>query len=183
MPVFILCRISFFSGLRPRMPADRSCNRMFTAGISRNHNNRTSSSPSLIHSSLMLLSLRNGMSAKRISLNHDTSPYTHYIIGYRGMKSMISKSLIMLSLSFPASRGGSLPLSTYSLMYRFNVSSLPRMPACRSRSTLVPSSRSNVWRAWDCSCSERRSVVMNLESRSMSSKVTPLARCGSGRST
>ena len=71
------------------------------------------------------------------------------------MKSMISKSLIMLSLSFPASRGGSLPLSTYSLMYRFNVSSLPRMPVCRSRSTLVPSSRSNVWRAWDCSCSER----------------------------
>ena len=137
MPVFILCRISFFSGLRPRMPADRSCNRMFTAGISRNHNNRTSSSPSLIHSSLMLLSLRNGMSARRISLNHDTLPYTHYIIGYRGMKSMISKSLIMLSLSFPASSGGSLSLSTYSSMYRFNVSSLPRIrPAgyvpCRS---------------------------------------------------
>ena len=42
------------------------------------HNNRTSLPPSLIHSSLMLLSLRNGMSAKRISLNHDTSPYTLY---------------------------------------------------------------------------------------------------------
>ena len=66
------------------------------------------------------------MSARRISLNHDTSPYTHYIIGYRGMKSMISKSLIMF-LSFPASRGGSLSLSTYSSMYRFNVSSWPRM--------------------------------------------------------
>ena len=29
------------------MSADRSCNRMFTAGISRNHNNRTSLPPSL----------------------------------------------------------------------------------------------------------------------------------------
>ena len=67
-----------FNGLRTRISADRSCNRMFTAGISRNHNNRTSLPPSLIHSSLMLLSLRNGMSAKRISLNHDTSPYTLY---------------------------------------------------------------------------------------------------------
>ena len=33
----LLCRISFFSGLRLRMPVDRPCNRMFTAGISRNH--------------------------------------------------------------------------------------------------------------------------------------------------
>ena len=48
------------------------------------------------------------------------------------MKSMISKSLIMLSLSFPASRGGSLSLSTYSSMYRFNVSSLP---GCRLQDT------------------------------------------------
>ena len=37
-----------FYGLRTRMPADRSCNRMFTAGISWNHDNRTSLPPSLI---------------------------------------------------------------------------------------------------------------------------------------
>lgn len=45
---YILCRISFFYGLRTRMPADRSCNRMFTAGISWNHDNCTSLPPSLI---------------------------------------------------------------------------------------------------------------------------------------
>jgi len=37
---------------------------MFIAGISRNHDNRTSLPPSLIRPSLMLLSLRNRMSAR-----------------------------------------------------------------------------------------------------------------------
>lgn len=36
-----------FNGLRIRISADRSCNRMFTVGISRNHDNCTSLPPSL----------------------------------------------------------------------------------------------------------------------------------------
>ena len=58
----LLCRISFFSGLRTRMPADRSYNRMFTAGISRNHDNCTSLPPSLIVC-YSCCSLQDGMSA------------------------------------------------------------------------------------------------------------------------
>ena len=96
-----------FNGLRIRISADRSCNRMFTVGISRNHDNCTSLPPSLIvcysccslqdgmsagssrivisgHRYLLLLNptlplggfcFLGKMSAMRISLNHDTSPY------------------------------------------------------------------------------------------------------------
>lgn len=65
----LLCRISFFSGLRLRMPVDRPCNRMFTAGISRSHNNCTSLPPSLIVC-YSCRSLRDGMSV-RIIPSHD----------------------------------------------------------------------------------------------------------------
>ena len=58
-----------FYGLRTRMPADRSCNRMFTAGISWNHDNRTSLPPSLIVC-YSCRSLRDGMSV-RIIPSHD----------------------------------------------------------------------------------------------------------------
>ena len=65
----LLCRISFFSGLRLRMPVDRPCNRMFTAGISRSHNNCTSLPPLLIVC-YSCRSLRDGMSV-RIIPSHD----------------------------------------------------------------------------------------------------------------
>ena len=179
----LLCQIFSFNGLQTRMSADRSCNRMFTAGISRNHDNCTSLPPSLklnCAARRLLFSWENVREA--ISLNHDTSPYTLYywLSGYE------IHDIEIPDYAFPvlSCQQGRLPVTVHVQFHvPFQCLVAARMPACRMRSMSVPSSRSSVWRAWDCSGSERWSVVMNLESRSMSSKVTPLARCGSGRST
>ena len=115
----LLCRISFFSGLRTRMPADRSYNRMFTAGINRNHDNRTSLPPSLIvcYSCRSLFGTGCPQVSSRVMIHFHT--YIYYYVGFSFLAVCgpgCPRTVLVTACLLPASAGIMITVHRYLLL-------------------------------------------------------------------